>query len=182
MPWCPECGAEYREGMETCAKCRVALEASPPPAREDPTRAALVRLLRAARPSVVEALSYAAGGWRVLRRHRALLLVPLLTAERSHHYLVALVPLLIFGREVLSRNVVDRRVLALGGAGVFFFLYFQEGLPRIALGALMELVHFPGSPTVIGGVLLLVALLWGVERGERPGDGPGGKMDPPSPS
>jgi len=80
MPWCPVCGAEYREGMETCAKCRVALQASPPPPREDPARAPLVRVLRAARRPVVEALHYAGGGCRVLRRHRALLVVPLLLA------------------------------------------------------------------------------------------------------
>jgi hypothetical protein len=66
--------------METCAKCRLALQTSPLPPREDPARAACVRLLRTARRSVVEALSYAAGGWRVLLRHRALLLVPLFLA------------------------------------------------------------------------------------------------------
>jgi hypothetical protein len=80
MPWCPECGAEYREGIEACAKCEAALQASPPPPREDPARAVVVRLLHAARRAVVEALSYGGGGWRVLRRHRALLVVPLLVA------------------------------------------------------------------------------------------------------
>ncbi len=83
MPWCPVCGAEYREGMETCAKCEAALQDGPPPPSEDSfeaARAIAVRLLRAAQRPILEALSHAAGGWRVLRRHRALLVVPLLLA------------------------------------------------------------------------------------------------------
>jgi hypothetical protein len=32
--WCPECGAEYREGVDTCADCGVAL-VDTPPARDD---------------------------------------------------------------------------------------------------------------------------------------------------
>jgi hypothetical protein len=39
MPWCPQCGAEYREGFTECSECRVALVAEPPrpqPPAEDP--------------------------------------------------------------------------------------------------------------------------------------------------
>lgn len=32
--WCPECGAEYREGVDTCTDCGVAL-VDTPPARDD---------------------------------------------------------------------------------------------------------------------------------------------------
>jgi len=30
MPWCPECGAEYREGFASCSECGVALTDTPP--------------------------------------------------------------------------------------------------------------------------------------------------------
>lgn len=29
MPWCPECGIEYREGFETCSDCGCALSENP---------------------------------------------------------------------------------------------------------------------------------------------------------
>ncbi len=83
MPWCPECGGEYREGITTCAKCRVGLQDQPPPRPEEASvvaRRVLARSLGRLRRLIVEALSHAAGGWRVLRRHRALLLVPVLFA------------------------------------------------------------------------------------------------------
>jgi hypothetical protein len=36
MPWCPECGAEYREGFTRCSECGVALVNEPPPGTEQP--------------------------------------------------------------------------------------------------------------------------------------------------
>jgi len=30
MPWCPECGAEYREGFTKCSECQAALVDVPP--------------------------------------------------------------------------------------------------------------------------------------------------------
>ena len=30
MPWCPQCGAEYREGFSRCSECGVALVEAPP--------------------------------------------------------------------------------------------------------------------------------------------------------
>jgi hypothetical protein len=30
MPWCPQCGTEYREGFERCSDCGTALVAAPP--------------------------------------------------------------------------------------------------------------------------------------------------------
>jgi hypothetical protein len=32
MSWCPECGAEYRQGFAECADCRVTLVDEPPAA------------------------------------------------------------------------------------------------------------------------------------------------------
>jgi hypothetical protein len=31
MPWCPECGVEYREGFKRCSECQVELLAAMPP-------------------------------------------------------------------------------------------------------------------------------------------------------
>ena len=34
MPWCPQCGVEYREGFSRCSECGVALVSTPPPSPE----------------------------------------------------------------------------------------------------------------------------------------------------
>jgi hypothetical protein len=34
MSWCPECGAEYREGYTQCSECQVALVDTPPAGAE----------------------------------------------------------------------------------------------------------------------------------------------------
>ncbi len=36
MPWCPECGVEYRDGFTRCSECGVALVAAPPPPHAAP--------------------------------------------------------------------------------------------------------------------------------------------------
>jgi len=36
MPWCPECGAEFREGFTRCSECGVLLVNEPPPETEQP--------------------------------------------------------------------------------------------------------------------------------------------------
>lgn len=81
MPWCPQCGAEYREGLTACAKCQAALvEERPLPApRRDwrePLRPVVQRLLR----DVTAAGACALEALRVFRRHPSLLLVPALLA------------------------------------------------------------------------------------------------------
>ncbi len=38
MPWCPECGAEYREGFTRCSECDAALTDTPPRAEGEPVR------------------------------------------------------------------------------------------------------------------------------------------------
>lgn len=35
MPWCPKCGIEYRDGLETCSDCGVELSESPVSAETD---------------------------------------------------------------------------------------------------------------------------------------------------
>ena len=36
MPWCPECGAEYRDGFTRCSECGVGLLNSPHPSVQTP--------------------------------------------------------------------------------------------------------------------------------------------------
>lgn len=38
MPWCPQCGVEYREGFNRCSECGVALVSAPPPSPERPAQ------------------------------------------------------------------------------------------------------------------------------------------------
>lgn len=153
MPWCPVCGAEYREGMETCPKCRVALQASPPPPREDPIRPAVPRLLRGARSAIAESLYHAAGGWRVLRRHRALLVVPLLVAlyescEMTAYRAVSSRPPANTSRSVSSHEL-ERR-----DAGERLSVYLRSMLlhPSASLATATFAVPFPWlsfQPTVM---------------------------------
>jgi hypothetical protein len=49
MSWCPQCGAEYREGFTQCSECQVALVNVPPAATEGPA---------APGPAWVEVASY----------------------------------------------------------------------------------------------------------------------------
>lgn len=60
MPYCPECEAEYREGLSECADCRVALV----PALPEPSgsfRWAVVGSFQAPRAQVVAATLAAEG-------------------------------------------------------------------------------------------------------------------------
>jgi len=75
MPWCPQCRAEYVEGIATCAKCGVAL------VEELTTAAAPGPLARVtSRLGRVRAFTYAAEAYRLLRRRPALLLLPIAIA------------------------------------------------------------------------------------------------------
>ena len=49
--FCPECGAEFREGIEKCADCDVALAPEPPPVPE-----AYVTVHETSDPAVVPVL------------------------------------------------------------------------------------------------------------------------------
>jgi hypothetical protein len=35
MPWCPQCGTEYREGFDRCSDCGATLVATPPAEHAD---------------------------------------------------------------------------------------------------------------------------------------------------
>jgi hypothetical protein len=52
VPWCPTCGAEYREGFDRCSECGVELVSTPPPGLEQPAKPG---------PEWVEIASYTTG-------------------------------------------------------------------------------------------------------------------------
>jgi len=74
MPWCPQCRAEYVEGIATCRACGVALADAPPPPPPPPVPRVAPILTR------VRALTYARDAFRLLRRRPALLLLPVAIA------------------------------------------------------------------------------------------------------
>lgn len=85
MPWCPKCGAEYRDSVAKCATCEMALVAEPPRSPEDPlalvvavARRLFPRFARELRSQARRSVGYSVGGLRLLGRHPALLLIPLL--------------------------------------------------------------------------------------------------------
>jgi hypothetical protein len=88
MPWCPQCRDEYREGSTHCPKCGLPLtdQAPPPlitPWRErlpPPLRSALDHCVPAFLDRRVRAAAYGSQGWRLLRRRRVLLALPLVVA------------------------------------------------------------------------------------------------------
>ncbi len=80
MPWCPECGAEYREGIARCEKCDAALTEEAPVIETTPWRERVPVPLRRILSDLARALGYAAEAWRVLRRHPGLLALPVALA------------------------------------------------------------------------------------------------------
>ncbi len=80
MPWCPQCGAEYREGITRCAKCGVPLTEEAPAAQIVRWRERVPPWLQRIIGDFCNAFRYIAEAWRVLRRHPALLLLPLAAA------------------------------------------------------------------------------------------------------
>lgn len=75
MPWCPQCRAEYRAGVTTCAVCAVALVEERPPAERRAT--ALPRALARIVADAGAALRYGMSALRLLRRNPSLLILPL---------------------------------------------------------------------------------------------------------
>jgi hypothetical protein len=88
MPWCPQCRDEYREGITHCPKCGLPLTDQAPPPLITPwreylpprLRSALDHCVRALVDRCVRAVAYGSEGWRLLRRRRALLVLPLVVA------------------------------------------------------------------------------------------------------
>ena len=107
MPWCPQCGAEYREGITRCPKCGVALREEAPAPEVRPWRERLPSRLRWIVDDFARAPGYAAEAWRVLRRHPVLLVLPLAVAvfnaaERGTMTYVAFRDTAA-GREIMAR-------------------------------------------------------------------------------
>lgn len=80
MPWCPQCGAEYREGFVTCAKCGVALVAERPASASRSWQESLPSVLRRPAADVLRGLDYALTALRLLYRHPIFLVIPLAIA------------------------------------------------------------------------------------------------------
>jgi hypothetical protein len=80
MSRCPQCGAEYREGLQECPRCaaRLAEEHSGQPRSR--LRERLLPFLLRRRDEAKRALGHALQALRVLRRHPSLLLLPLAVA------------------------------------------------------------------------------------------------------
>jgi hypothetical protein len=84
MPWCPQCGAQYRDGFSTCAKCAAALVDEPPAvSRPDwreslpPTVRRLASRLRKVATDVTAAIRHGRHALQLLRRNPSLVLLPL---------------------------------------------------------------------------------------------------------
>jgi len=114
MPWCPQCRAEYRAGVTTCAVCGVALVEERPPAERRAT--ALPRALARIVADAAAALRYGLSALRLLRRNPSLLLLPLAFAAfnvvESEAGLYMRYRYTAWGQ----RLVRDQRVRALEGA------------------------------------------------------------------
>jgi hypothetical protein len=80
MPWCPQCGDEYREGVTDCPKCGSPLTDQAPPPQITPWRERLPRPLRRVFDAFARSSGYASEAYRLLRRHRVLLLLPVAAA------------------------------------------------------------------------------------------------------
>ena len=80
MAWCPQCGAEYRDGIAECAKCRVALSDQAPAPVVALWRDQIPPPLRRIASAFARPFGYASEAWRLLRRHPALLVLPLVLA------------------------------------------------------------------------------------------------------
>jgi len=64
--WCPQCGAEYREGFTVCADCGVPLQRQPP--RRDATHDDEVRNAPEGDHDVDDAPRYDLEGWSIEQR------------------------------------------------------------------------------------------------------------------
>jgi len=80
MPWCPQCGSEYREGVATCAKCQAGLVPERPEAPRRHWREAVPPFAWGLLGQVAGALRHGTAAARLLCRHPSLLLLPLVIA------------------------------------------------------------------------------------------------------
>lgn len=81
MPWCPKCIAEYRDSVVKCPTCEVALVDERPRPPEEPlavARRSSLWLASEVHSQAGRSIRYGVGGLRLLRRHPALLVIPLL--------------------------------------------------------------------------------------------------------
>jgi len=80
MPWCPQCGGEYRKGIPTCSKCEVGLVAEMPQAARRHWRESAPPVGLALLGQTADALRHGLSAAKLAGRHPSLLLLAVVIA------------------------------------------------------------------------------------------------------